>query len=299
MKNIRSKIEALKVAKPFLGFHRGYLSLAGRAAAKCIDHKQGSSPAIGMLLSTAIFREQHLVEPALASIILGELTRNSFMRSRFVAKRLQSVLTFDLNNGACGTLQAIQLLDGYIQSGKIDSGLLIAGDSVGRREVNHNYSFAKGAAAILLTKDRSGIGFSAFKSDTYHDYHQDAVSKCYFSENKLTLSLEEKDDFLGHAVDCASQSLEQFFDAEKLSSHEVDMVIGSQHPAGFLEQLCARFGLEGKAILPASRQSVYHTAAPLFALHAVFNSPQFKRARKILFITVGSGITASIALYNQ
>lgn len=299
MKNIRSKIEALKVAKPFPGFNRRYLSLATRAAAKCIDHKQGSPPAIGMLLSSAIFRDQHLVEPALASIILGELTRKSFIRSRRVAHRLNRVITFDLNNGACGTMQAVQLLDGYIQSGKIEGGLLIAGDSVDRSGPNNHYSFAKGAAAILLTKDTSGIGFSAFQTDTYHEYHQDALSKCYFSNKQLILSLEEKPGFREHAVDCAAQSIERFLEAEKLSASEIDMVIGSQHPAGFLEQLCARSGLEGKAILPNSPQAVYHTAAPLFALHAVFNAARFQRARKILFVTVGAGITTSIALYNQ
>lgn len=299
MSNINSIIETVNVFKPFLFGRKDYISCAVKAAQHCLNEKYEKKVPVGMLLSTAIFRDKHIVEPALSALILGDLIKKPVLRNSSFAKSLNKVIAFDVNNSACGTIQAIQIMDSYMRSGKIESGLVVAGDSAGMTGITNNYSFASGAAAILLSKGNKDQGFARFQTDTYHEYHQDSVSYSYFDNGKLMLTRKDKSGFLEHAVECASRSLEKFLDSENITPKDIDLLITSQHPVGFANQLCNKFGFKDKTAQPIANQKLYHTAAPLFALHSVFNTPRFTTAKNILFITVGAGITTSIALYTQ
>lgn len=299
MKNISSSISSIKVSRPGALQQKGYIPYASNAVRQCLTESECKQLPLGMLVSTAIFREKHIVEPALASLILGELYNKPLFGNKVPEDRLANVMTFDLNNGACGLIQAIQLVDSYIRSGKIETGIVVAGDSVYQNGAVDNYDFAAGVAAIMLSREVSGNGFSGFSYDTYEDYHDDFYATSYFANQKRRLKIEEKNNFLEHAVECASLSIDKFLETEKITTKEIDIVICSQFPEGFSQEVCSRYGLLDKLIQPKNGKQLFHTASPLFGLHSVFNTPRFKSAKRVLTITAGSGITTSIALYNQ
>lgn len=292
-----SSIETINISHPNMFINRDYISCAKKAASRCLKEHNGVSFPLGMIISTAIFRDNHVVEPALSSLILGELIKYPFIKHTKVSNQLNKVITFDLNNGACGLIQAIQLVDGYIQSGKIESGMIIAGDSINPKVTGLNIS--KGAAAIVLSRSNSGKGFIDFQNDTYYEYHDDSVSYSHFSNQKLHLTNEIAESFKDNAIECASLSFEKFLDRNKIKSTDIDLLVGSQHPKGFLTEFCTNYGLLDKMVIPDNNNKVYHTAAPLFTLHSVFSTNRIRSAKRILFITVGSGITTSFALYHQ
>ncbi len=293
-----SKIETIKVSLPLFSFNKGYIPCAIRAAKKCLK-KRGAAEQIGMLISTGVYREKHIVEPALSALILRKLIQKSFLCRSFSQDRFKKILAFDLNNGACGLIQALQIIDGYIQSGKIESGLVIAGDSLPKTGKTENYPFSQGAAAILLSKGGMEKGFVCFKTESYPQYKDDFIGYSHFTKGKRVLTIDVKKDFLDHTVRCALTSLDKFLDEEKMKIEDVDLVICSQYPDGFASEIRNRPDLKDKIIYPNGIKSGFHTSAPLFALHSIFKTQRFRTAKNILFLTVGAGITTSIALYSQ
>ncbi len=291
-----SKIETIKVSLPLFSFNKGYISCAIRAAKKCLK-KRGTAEQIGMLISTGVYREKHIVEPALSALILRKLIQRSFLCRRFSQDRFKKILAFDLNNGACGLIQALQIVDGYIQSGKIESGLVIAGDSLPKTGKTENYPFSQGAGAILLSKGGMEKGFVCFKTESYPQYKDDFIGYTHFAKGKLVLTIDEKKNFLDHSVSCVLTSLENFLNEVKLKIEDIDLVISSQYPDGFVSEIRDSLDLRDKIF--QSDGTGFHTSAPLFALHSLFKTQRFRSAKNILFLTVGAGITTSIALYNQ
>ncbi len=294
-----SNINTINIALPSSMFSKGYIPCAVEAVKKCLIDKNVAANQVGILVNTAIYRDAHIVEPSLSSLILGEIVRAPFFRKRSYANRLKKILTFDLNNGASGLIQAIQLIDVFIKSGKIESGIVVAGDSNYKSGNVKNYSFLEGAAAILLSRGAESKGFIGFKTDTYLQYKTDIVGYSHFANERINLTIEEKSSFCKHAILCASSSLEKFLEEQNLSLVNIDLVICSQYPDGFAEGIRDRFQLNDKVIQLAKDKNSYHTAAPLFILNSIMGTNKYKSARNILFITVGAGITVSIALYNK
>ena len=294
-----SNIDTVNIALPLFMFDKGYIHYAVEAVKKCLTDKDGAVNQVGILVNTAIYRDTHIVEPSLSSLILGEIVRTPFFRKRSYANRLKKILAFDINNGASGLIQAIQLIDVFIKSGIIKSGIVVAGDSNHKTGNVINYSFSQGAATILLSRGAEGKGFVGFRTDTYLQYKSDYIGYSHFANKKVNLTIEEKGNFCEHAISCASSSLEKFLEEQHLKINDIDLVISSQYPNGFVDGIRDGFQLNNKIIQLAKEKNSYHTAAPLFILNSIMGISKYKSARKILFITVGSGITVSIALYNK
>ncbi len=293
-----SKIEIVKLVQPLPILRQGYISCAVEAARSCINHNVEADQ-IGILVSTAIYRDHHLVEPALSSLILGKVMQNPLLKKGSPHGQLQKVITFDLNNGACGLIQAIQLVDTYIQNGNVKRGMIITGDSTYNKRNNNNYPFSDGAAAIILSKGVKNMGFSGFQTDSYLQFKDDFTGICQYRNRKLYLNINEKDQFLEHAVTCVMSSMEKFLEKEKISISDIDFVFSTQNPDGLISQIREKTNLGNKVIQLDSKINRFHTAAPLAALDKLIKSSQYGLAKNILFLAVGSGITVSLALYKQ
>lgn len=299
MSDIVSKIEAVSFVHPYRYTNEGYISCAQRAARKCLSKMDMNEIFVDMIISTAIFRDQHVVEPALSALIANGLIRPSLFFKRNFKNQLKNIISFDLNNGVCGVIQAIQLVDGFIRSGRINSGIILTGDSANNTGITNSYFIKKGVGALLLSKSSGNEGFTYFNSKTFHEYRKDSIATSYFSDNGIELTVEEDEEFSVNASECVCRSFEQTLDETQNNPKDIDLIICSQYPNQAIVQLGNKFGIMGKTVTYNTGSLRYHTAAPLFALSSVYNSSRFKSAKKILFITVGAGITTSVALYNK
>jgi len=100
-------------------------------------------------------------------------------------------------------------------------------------------------------------------------------------------------------VQCAIQSLKDFLIETDLHLHNIDLVIPSQSPKGFIPKLKERIGLADRFVEVDSNGGELHTAGPAFALEKVWHDGRFNQAKNIIFLCVGSGITTAIALYKN
>ena len=108
----------------------------------------------------------------------------------------------------------------------------------------------------------------------------------------------EKDTYPGLCAEYASRSLYNFLDESGLKIKDIDLIISSQSPDGFINKMkkFTEFG-EKYIEIPRTGKKELHTAGPAFALKEAWDDNRFRTARHIIFLTVGSGINVSLAHY--
>ena len=288
-------IKSVGVAKPF--FRKRILSITVQSVKQCLKNSGIGVQQIGMLVNTSVYSENHMGEPALASLIQRKIQHNSICK-KSLNGNAGKMFSFDLHNGGGGTIAAFQLIDGFLQTGEIQNGLVVAGDvkPVSGRTENFNYS--PGAASVLLSKVTENKGFDCFRCDTYPEFKNDLKSSINWDTGKFRFAIQQKKEFLNHCVTCAINSVNQFFEEKNLNWEKIDLVITSQNPEGFISQFKMQTGIKNKMAEINENDNFYSTGL-LFSLYKVFNSQRFLEAKNILFITVGAGITVSVSLYKN
>jgi len=114
---------------------RGLANAAARHCFALAGHEPGD---IDMLINVGMYREDSLGEPALAALIQQDIGVRPGLRPAGQAapgqsgQRRQSgqagTFSFDLLNGACGALTAIQIESGLLKSGVIRLGAVVSSD---------------------------------------------------------------------------------------------------------------------------------------------------------------------------
>src|SRR6516225_5892934 len=98
--------------------------LADGAARACLDRAGRQAGDIDMLINAGVYREDHLGEPALAALIQEDIGAN--LGQPPVGGH--GTFSFDLANGTCGVITAIQIESGLLDSGVIQLGAIVTSD---------------------------------------------------------------------------------------------------------------------------------------------------------------------------
>jgi 3-oxoacyl-[acyl-carrier-protein] synthase-3 len=293
-------VKAIAITRPVMNLIRkGALALESKAASDCMA-KVGLDPKkVGILINTGIYRDDHIIEPAIATLVQRNMGCNQLFDKN------HSTFSFDLDNGACGVVTAMQLIDGYIRSGTTEFGMILAGDSNPRPGLEKGYDYDAAGGAVLLAPGKEGKGFGTFKTDTYLQHLDDFTAKIKFMSGpgggKKThyLIIEQSKDYLKKCVDCSTKSFKGFLTEASLKAKDVDLVITSQSPKGFIDGFRKATDLGKKVVDVTKEYGNIHTVGPLAALETVLEDGRFAHAKNIVLLGVGSGITVSMAHYRN
>ncbi|OFY81659.1 MAG: hypothetical protein A2V46_11715 [Bacteroidetes bacterium RBG_19FT_COMBO_42_7] len=162
------------------------------------------------------------------------------------------------------------------------------------------------AAAVILDKSDNLKGFLMFRTYTFPEYSEELLSCSFYKKSgwfrigRNILNIKQKESFLDVCVNCSLHSFFNFLDESGMALNEIDLIIPSQSPLGFTGILKKKLGLNGNFIeLESTGEMVFHTAGPAFALKRVWDDKRFRNSKNIVFITIGSGINVSLALYRN
>ncbi|MCK5145654.1 hypothetical protein KAR48_02800 [bacterium] len=297
-------VNALTSAPRFGG--KGAIALTSQVAKHCLKDTGCSPNDIGMLVNTGVYRDSHIAEPAIAALIqrkIGALPQQS--SNSEIWDGLNGTSSFDLNNGGCGLVSGLQLMDGFIQTGKIKRGLLVTGDAEPIKNHSKSFAFAPAAAAVLLSKSDSGSGFVKFQTRTFPEFKQSFESHVSWTpwgllrRNRNVLWINQQDNYVDLCVQCTLHSINQFFKETDLQLDDIDLIIPSQSPKGYVHKLIKQMGMADQFSQVESKKGEWHTAGPAIALHRTWQDGRFKNSGNILFICVGAGITTALALYRN
>lgn len=286
-------IKSVSFLKPFA--ENEILAMTARISKRCLKEAGLLMDDIGMLINTSVYSADHRCEPALASLIQNRLEGNGIGVEENPDIG-QDIFSFDLHNGGGGTITAIQILDGFIQSGQIANGMIIAGDS--RPQSGHliHYPYENSAGALLLSDDPHIKGFAGFASVTYPEFEDDYQSVIDWRNGQLTLEITQKESYLQNCLLCAENSILPFLHAKDLKPEDLDLVITSTSPGKFTGGLQQRLPWKKNAMVNGTI-SEFYSSGLLYSLHNAFSGKRFTEAKYILFVNAGPGITISLSLY--
>jgi 3-oxoacyl-[acyl-carrier-protein] synthase-3 len=301
-----ARIEAVATAHARHGpFGKDALQLADQVARACLARAHREAGDIDLLINAGIYREDNLVEPALASMIQEDIGANPGHPPRAGA---HGTFSFDVANGGCGVLTGLHLLDGFVRSGTIRTGLVVASDSdPGESE---SFPFPAVGGAVLVVPADDGEGFVAFGFETFDEadggfesaisWHEKAWHLPLSRSGKNVLTVLQGDGYECRAIECAADATRRFLARHELEPSSVDLAILSQSPVGFADGLATRLDLAPGCIARvADELRGAHTAGPIAVLDAAIESGLFATAKTILFATVGAGIVVGLALYRK
>ena len=149
-------IDRLDVTRGGWRSRHSALHLAVAAARACL-HQAGRDPDdVDLLVNAGIYRDRNLAEPALAALIQDDIGANP----EDPHDDAHGTFSFDVANGICGVLTALQIVDGFLRSHTIDRALVVASDADPGRGMSEHFPFSPAGAALLCdwTDDDYGLG---------------------------------------------------------------------------------------------------------------------------------------------
>ncbi len=282
---------------------KGALQLADDAIGECLERANRSATDIDLLVNAGIYREKNLAEPALAAMIQEDIGANPEQSSD---DHSHGTFSFDVANGGCGVVTAFEFVAGFIESKTIELGAVVASDSnPGGVEA---FPFPNAGGAVLLRPSPLGKGFTAFTSATFPEFSGNFESAIVwhphahpvFSEGTNVLAVAIGDEFTLRASECSEVVVRRFVEENGLGLGDIDLLIASTYPRTFAADLAKRLAFPSDRIaVPEDRFAGAHAVGAIASLDAAIRSGQFSRARNVLFVTVGAGVTVAAALYRQ
>jgi 3-oxoacyl-[acyl-carrier-protein] synthase-3 len=281
--------------------------LADAAARACLAHAGKEPGDVDMLINTGVYREDNMGEPALAALIQEDIGAN--LGQPPVGGR--GTFSFDLINGTCGVISAIQLESGLLHSGVIRLGAIVTSDVDPQLKDPGTAPFQPAGGAVLLGWDDTGAGFTDFAAETYPEYQDLFASGLVWRDRRglrvprraagqSQMVIDARPGYHARLVDCAEESAHRFLRRLGMGVSEIDLLVPAPSSPDFLDALRVRLGVPGDrvAYVAEDLEGAY-TTGPIAALQAAIRSGRLGEARNTLLLAAGAGITIALALYRQ
>ena len=272
--------------------------LADAAARTCLAHAGKEPGDIDMLINTGIYREDNMGEPALAAIVQEDIGANLGQPPLGG----HGTFSFDLLNGTCGVISAIQLQAGMLRSGLIRLGAIVTSDVHPDLKDPGSAPFRPAGGALLLGWDDSTPGFTDFHSETFPEYEDLFVSGLVWQgqRRQSQMVIDSKPGYQARLVDCAEEATRRFLRGLGMDIGEIDLLVPAPSGPDFLDRLRARLGVPGDRVAYVAEDlEGCYTTGPIAALQAGLKSGRLGEASNTLMLAAGAGITVALALYRQ
>jgi 3-oxoacyl-[acyl-carrier-protein] synthase III len=281
--------------------------LADDAARNCLALAGRSPDDIDMLINVGVYREDNMGEPALAALIQQDIGASP---GQPPAGRT-GAFSFDLLNGACGAVTAIQVEAGLLESGVIRLGAVVSSDVQPDLDSPPGVLLRPAGGALLLSRQEDLPGFTDFGAETFPEYadlftsglvwrerHGIRVPRQGNGRNRMVITV--KPGYQARLADCAEEATRRFLRRLGLDVTDIDLLVPAPSVPEFLDPLRERLGVPGDrvAYTPEDMEGTYTTGL-LAALQAAVRSGRLGEARNTLLLAAGPGITVAFALYRQ
>ena len=114
------------------------LHLAVTAATDCLRRAGCDAHELDLVVNAGIYRDRNLGEPALAALIQDDIGANP----EDPHTGGHGTFSFDIANGACGVLTALQIVDGFLRTHSIQRALVVASDADPGHGMSEHFPFS-------------------------------------------------------------------------------------------------------------------------------------------------------------
>lgn len=266
--------------------------LADDAARTCLDAAGRSAGDVGLLLNVGIYRDRNLGEPALAALIQEDVGANP----EDPQDGEPGTFSFDVANGACGVLTALQVADGFLRAGTIERALIVASDADPGHHLAAGFPFAPTGGALLVERTPGEGGFTGFRWATLPDTADLFSTTLSFDDGTNRLHVDRSTSFADVAVRGAAEVAADLLREHSLEPADVDLVVVNPIGAGCATTFAGMLGVDEGRVACAESDPPPHTAGLIASLAAAQADGRLAAARRVLLVSAGAGVTAGAAL---
>ncbi|WP_375481444.1 3-oxoacyl-[acyl-carrier-protein] synthase III C-terminal domain-containing protein [uncultured Mycobacterium sp.] len=285
-------IEHLDVIRGGWRTRHSALRLAVSAAHRCLRQAGRIADDVDLLVNAGIYRDRNLGEPALAALIQDDIGANA----EDPHAGGHGTFSFDIANGTCGVLTALQIVDGFLRSRTIDCALVVASDADPGHGMSEHFPFPPVGAALLCSWTGDGEGLGRFHWKNCPDDGESFRATVGLGDARnvvrFSASVTQERQFAVAAAEAARGCL----DESALEIGDIDVIVAAPALPGYRAALATELGVGVERITVAAEERS-HTASLAAALHRTIG--QLPPGARILLVAAGAGITAGAAIYCQ
>ncbi len=284
-------IDRLHISHGTLRNRHSALRLAVSAAKGCLKDAETSPRDLDLLINAGIYRDRNLGEPALAAIIQEDIGANP----EDPHNDAHGTFSFDIANGACGVLTALQIADGFLRSQTISRALVVASDADPGRGASERFPYSPAGAALLCSWSGNGEGLGPVCWAENPDDGANFSATIDFDNYHNVLHFQRSPTLAGELAAVAERAARRCLDDASIGPSDVDRIIVAPAERHFCAELAARLDIAPDRIAVCGDERM-HTASLAAAMKGEnLHSPTGAR---VLLIAAGAGLVAGAALYR-
>lgn len=284
----------------------GSVGHAAIAAGDCLEQAGIGPEHVDMLINVGVYRDENIFEPAVSALVQKRIGMNlDYVRD----PNPRAGFSFDLMNGACGMLNAVQVAGAFFETGSAERILVVSSDGHPSGQDVTGFPFAALGGAMLLerTAERD-TGFGPVATVTAKDpapgvrgYLGTASAGAY---GRDSITVERDADYIPRLVDLAADLVRGYLADERIDPART-LLVSSRPSPGFAALVGDRTGFDPRAVVTADHvDKDPHSSALTLAYHrATVGDRERAVARPdhdaVLFLAAGSGLTAACAVYRH
>ena len=285
-------IDGLEVTQGRWRARHSALHLAVAAAKTCL-HRAGRDPdEVDLLINAGIYRDRNLAEPALAALIQQDVGANP----EDPHPEGHGTFSFDVANGACGVLTALQIVDGFLRSHTIECALVVASDADPGHGLSERFPFSPVGAALLCDWTDDDCGLGRVHWFNVPDGGENFRATVGFEDSHNVLRFSSSGTMAGQFASAGAEVARRCLDASLLDLSDVDVIVAAPARGEYRTALAAHLGVPVSRIVVADDERM-HTAALVAALGAA--AEHLPLGGRVLLIAAGAGVTAGAAIYTK
>ncbi len=287
-------IDRVEITHAGLRGRHSALHLAVRTAKHCLRAAGCDADELDLVVNAGIYRDRNLGEPALAALIQDDIGANP----EDPHAGGHGTFSFDVANGTCGLLTALQIVDGFMRSHAIARAIVVASDADPGHGMSEQFPFSAAGAAMLCgwSDDDYGLSRVSWVSDPSGDGDESFSATVGFADARNVLRFSQSAGMDERFAAAAARAVSDCLDAHSVRLPDVDVIVAAPARPGYRAALSARLGVPVEKICVAEDERM-HTAALAGAFRR--HADELPGGAQVVFVAAGADVVAGAALYRQ
>lgn len=275
------------------------IQFAVDAANACLADSGVERTDIGLVIHAGIYRDDFLSEPAVATLVAGEVGINAEPESADAPK----TFAFDVLNGAVGFLNGCHVAAGMIGAGRTGHAMVLASE-VENNTLASGYprnGIAETGSAIMLSLSHGPEGFGRFVFGHHPEYRGALKTYTQQRDGRMWLRIDRDPNLAAIYVSCLPPSVKELLTLEGLAPEDIALVFPPYLPGAALDELAAHIGVDRSRFVDLEAQgqtSDPFTSTLPYQIADARRRGLVKPGDVALIMAVGSGVEVGCTTYR-
>ncbi len=290
------KIESIGTLPKGVPVRPDTIELSSVAAEDCLERSRYDRREIDLMIYAGVYRTSYICEPALASMVAGQIALNH----RKEKDRPERTLCFDVLSGALGVLHACHVASQAIRARRHRRVMIVASEIENNAEGSSGVRLGLRHAASAMILDFSGENRSGFGAFTFRYFPEHIDAFCSYVDLRVAsgvLTAHKSPSLQDHYLDALETTVGEHLQRTGVERSSIKALFAPQISSEFLRRLALRIAVQCPVVDVTSNDGDLYTSSIPYALAHARDKGLVQAGDIGLIAGVGAGIQAGCVLY--